>query len=881
VDPGLLTLKVVRHHSMAKRDVRREAHQALIEMGVMRPLPPGEIPRVVLESVFVQTKGGTMRCCLDAVPVNKKTVVLPMTAVNMDSIFESVQRPEEAAYNVVVDHSKAFHTMVLSETAQQLLIERSEDGFVQYIRAAFGPTNCPAEYQAATNAMFADRPSAMKRYVDESWIRGASPLACLKVLSYLFQRMIDCQCPAKGSSMQFFNSSTVFLGRVIRSGSLYPRDDHLHALLNYPNPGNNPKLIRCLIGMAAWQNRFIPAVAVLLQPFSEMLRKDSLESYDSSKHDAALQLLQKFLRERIIGNRFIDRSKPIIMEGDACDTGLGLALLQPIQTQDYSKGYVINAVHSQLFNATQRKWAIIEKEAFVIIRGISYWGDLIYGMQVIFRTDHRPLRWIFRVVSSGLGNARVTRWHIALMGWSLTVEWIPGSQNALADVLSRYVVFTHPLYGQIATDKRVAEEPIAMVAKALVFRQQAGEIIDSVDSVSAGVLPVRRNDGDRLNDQDDTGQHEAPMEFSDESIVSDVFIAVSLKNLGSHIQIDLSKFTDAEVRGAKALFRAHEANLMLGFGKTRLFYRGGKDHHSRIVLPKRLCRSVFDLYHSGWHGGHPAFEKTFERLALFCWWPDMEADVRHWCQVCHSCQVSKKGGSTLDLTRGQRFPVTYPMQKIFMDFSGPYAVTDRGNRFVITVTDNSTRYRVGESVPDKSAVTVARFLVFRVILQFGAPIIIETDEDKAFINSLISRLCDLLMISQQSTFPYNPQGVSIEERAHNEVHTIMRSLQVDEDKWDLALPWVIWMVNNRVNKSIGMTPFRAMFGREALSPLNAGVMAEMLKYLAPEDAGLLGLPIQEWVRQLHDDVKLREAAHRVMVESDNRRFSQEAWKRHS
>lgn len=56
------------------------------------------------------------------------------------------------------------------------------------------------------------------------------------------------------------------------------------------------------------------------------------------------------------------------------------------------------------------------------------------GAQLINRTDHKTLNFL---KTCQFGNARLTRWMLAIQDYCISVEHCPGKENLVADTLSR------------------------------------------------------------------------------------------------------------------------------------------------------------------------------------------------------------------------------------------------------------------------------------------------------------------------------------------------------------------------------------------------------------------------------------------------------------
>jgi len=70
----------------------------------------------------------------------------------------------------------------------------------------------------------------------------------------------------------------------------------------------------------------------------------------------------------------------------------------------------------------------------MIIRDVNKFYRYLYGQHFTLESDHRPLEYL---QSSHPKNPRLMRWRLALQAYRYTVRYIRGSQNVVADYLSR------------------------------------------------------------------------------------------------------------------------------------------------------------------------------------------------------------------------------------------------------------------------------------------------------------------------------------------------------------------------------------------------------------------------------------------------------------
>src|SRR5690606_20032872 len=96
------------------------------------------------------------------------------------------------------------------------------------------------------------------------------------------------------------------------------------------------------------------------------------------------------------------------------------------------------------------------------------------------------------------------------------------------------------------------------------------------------------------------------------------------------------------------------------------------------------------------------------------------------------------------------------------------------------------------------------------------------DRGKAFVSRFLSDVFRIYQSVHRRTTAYHPQCNGLTERFN---HTLadMLSMYVNSthSNWDTILPFVTYAYNTSVQTSSGFTPFRLVYGRESLTPLDA------------------------------------------------------------
>ncbi|CAB4015673.1 Retrovirus-related Pol poly from transposon 412, partial [Paramuricea clavata] len=146
--------------------------------------------------------------------------------------------------------------------------------------------------------------------------------------------------------------------------------------------------------------------------------------------------------------------------------------------------------------------------------------------------------------------------------------------------------------------------------------------------------------------------------------------------------------------------------------------------------------------------GHLGTQKTYGKVRTRYYWCNMFRDIDRWCKMEN------------------------PFDRDAVDCSGPFTLSNAGNRYVVVFTEYLTRCPEACAVPSTDAPTIARLLVNHIVTTHGAP----------------------------------------------------KTLFRDQKDWDTHLPTILFGYRVSPHEATGDSPFYLLYGREPRYPIDASLL---------------------------------------------------------
>ncbi|GJS74590.1 putative mitochondrial protein [Tanacetum coccineum] len=243
----------------------------------------------------------------------------------------------------------------------------------------------------------------------------------LNHLEKVLQVMKEHSLFAKMSKCHFGVNKVEYLGHFITSEGVVTDPTKIEAMVNWPVP-QTVKQLRGFLGLTGYYRRFIRHYAILSKPLTRLLKKNAFE-WDESAQIAFTELKQAMTQTPVLA--LPNFQKTFTVETDASGLGIGAVLQQ--------EGHPI-AYLSKTLSSKHQSLSTYEKEFLAVLLAVDKWRGYLMDRHFKIKTDHFSLKYL---LDQRLTTPFQAKWLPKLLGFDYEISYKKGSENIVADALSR------------------------------------------------------------------------------------------------------------------------------------------------------------------------------------------------------------------------------------------------------------------------------------------------------------------------------------------------------------------------------------------------------------------------------------------------------------
>jgi hypothetical protein len=807
------------------------------------------------------------RLTVDLRAVNACTVPMKFPLPRLETFMERVAGKK---FWGSLDLFGGFWQVPLHEDSQRYFSILTDAGIWTPTRLIQGSRNAAGPFQAVVSEALGDAlNSACIQYQDDVMVLAVTEDEFVDNWITVLERLDAVGLKVSAKKTQFYSKELKYCGRLFTpDGAKF--DTGLISALTNMSPPTMVDELRSYLATTNWLRSSIPRYAETVQPLQDMLtyglamatalnvKPSSVSLRDCGWNSASEATFNHI--NNVIGHSvtlaYPSDALATCVFTDASDTHWAGVVTQvpreqlslPVAEQSHQP----LAFVSGAFSGASTRWPTVEKEAYAILETVLRMEHVLRrpdGFTVF--TDHNNLKFLFSLDPATFNGRRaaadrIERWAIVLRSFTYDIHHIPGTDNILADLLTRWgaaprtgreTAFSgNSVSHHMVTRHRARQStPIATTSAASPIPAASADTVIPVPATPA--TPVAHTAPDDVLTSDALPvaaprvADPAPTPLT--TAVAARPLTVTPKqpwNSFAHdtmVQFDVDDAPQlSEIARAQATLRKTDiATMKLRPNSTDQAVELLVDSRGKVFVPDinhlrlRLCIAA----HQGL-GGHRGSETTQHWLTSRFTWPTVTQDIRTVCFACLHC-LKTKGGKTIPRPRLHIPAAHAPNEVIHFDYIYIRADANAASpQYVLMIVDGFSRFVWMTPHRTPNAEGTARALLQWFAL-FGVVKSWVSDQGSHFLNEVVDRLRDLLGANHRFTTAYAPWSNGLVERVGNTLVETLSALTSESKRpatdWPLLLPVVNHCINHSPSSALGgKCPITGFTGRAADSPLD-------------------------------------------------------------
>lgn len=366
------------------------------------------------------------RVCIDYRKLNATTRKDHFPLPFIDQMLERLAGHE---FYCFLDGYSGYNQICIAQEDQEKTTFTCPFGTFAYRRMPFGLCNAPGTFQRCMMSIFSDYiENKIEVFMDDFSVFGKSFDSCLENLELILQRCVDTNLVLNWEKCHFMVTQGIVLGHIISARGIEVDKAKIDLIRHLPYP-TTVREIRSFLGHAGFYRRFIKDFSKISRPLCRLLQKEVAFDFDD-ECKLAFEKLKELLTSAPVMTP-PDWNEPFELMCDASDYAVGAVLGQRRDKKPCAIYYA-----SRTLNDAQLNYSTTEKELLAVVFALDKFRQYLLQSKVTVYTDHAALRYLFAKKDA---KPRLIRWILLLQEFDIEIKDKKGSDNVVADHLSRLV----------------------------------------------------------------------------------------------------------------------------------------------------------------------------------------------------------------------------------------------------------------------------------------------------------------------------------------------------------------------------------------------------------------------------------------------------------
>lgn len=378
--------------------------------------------------IVVNKRDGGVRVVLDARTLNK---IIKREIDRPENLEEILQKFNNVKYLTSLDLTASYWQIPLSKESRKYTAFLFAGKCYHYKVVPFGlNTSVSAFIRALDSVLGKELSSRLTIYVDDILIATETWAEHCELLDKVFQALKAGGMTLKLKKCEFVRREIKFLGHFITTEGIRKDPEKLTAISNCPAP-KTKKQLKSFLALCGFYRNFVKGQEFNSEKLNKLLKKNSAFIWTDECQQDFEKLKSALTQDNLLYHPIL--LEPYHLSTDSSDYGIGAEMFQEIETNE-GKVHRTIACASRTLSKFERNYTVSEKEALAIIWALKKFRVYLWGHKIIIHTDHKALTFL---KDCKLLNGRLTRWALYLSQFDYEIVYVKGSENMVADCLSR------------------------------------------------------------------------------------------------------------------------------------------------------------------------------------------------------------------------------------------------------------------------------------------------------------------------------------------------------------------------------------------------------------------------------------------------------------
>lgn len=404
-----------------KMEILREMVKDLLDKGVIEPSRSSYASPAFL----VPKSNGKSRMVIDYRKLNSQIEIESVPIPDLHSAFDWFSKSKVFS---IFDLNQAYHQVPLKPESRPLTAFCVPWNLYQFKRVPMGLAVGAQTLTRLLDSIFHDvKFRYVFNYLDDLLVYSESFEEHLEHLEEVMTRLRRAGLTVNPEKVSFARSEISFLGHLVSSKGVCIDPARTQAIREFPPP-RDAKGIARFVGMVNFYRRFIPNIAEVAAPLNALRRKGAKFAWGEAQQTAFDVLKEAIMQPPVLAMPDFDRK--FVLQTDASSLAVAAVLSQEVDGIRQPIAYASRT----LTPCEKKSSSVYELECLAVVFGVNKFRRFLEHKEFLLETDNQALSWL---LAHPRQLGKIGRWVVQIAALKFTVQHVRGTQNIIADTLSR------------------------------------------------------------------------------------------------------------------------------------------------------------------------------------------------------------------------------------------------------------------------------------------------------------------------------------------------------------------------------------------------------------------------------------------------------------